>query len=502
MKYMMKIKRILVLAITAMISQSLVAEKKPNFIIFLVDDLGYNDIGGVFGSKNVKTPNLDAMAENGVAFTSAYVGSPVCGPSRAALMTGSYPMRIAEPNNSKNPHTEPVTEELMIPEVLKEQGYATALIGKWHIGNEGDVAPLGQGFDYFWGTLRPNGQAKTLEKSKVVMLYEGTKSLGKFNQEMMNNITTEYTERSIKFIKENKDNPFFLYLSHNMPHVVLGVSDKFKGKSGKGLFYDVVMELDWSVGEIRKTLKEEGLADNTFLVFLSDNGPWVSDHLKDPEGDHYGNAYPLRGSKMMSWDGGARVPMIMEFPKGLPKNKVIGDMVFSMDIFPTFAKLAGAELPEDLVIDGVDIMPFVTGKEEAAPHEYYYYYCYTMLCAVRDSKWKLVLPREKSPKFMAFWSGKIDAVEGIELYDMENDISETNNVAKDHPEVVERLMKQIELSRKSLGDYNLIGEDVRAVANAPIENRLRYRGKSFVEGDSDKPAGTTEKKSSKKKAKK
>ncbi len=480
--------------LVAFLSQSVFAEKKPNFIIFLVDDLGYNDLS-CYGSENVKTPNLDDMAKSGVSFTTAYVGSPVCGPSRAALMTASYPMRIAEPKNIKHGHTEPHNKELFLSQVLKEEGYATALIGKWHLGTKNNVHPLVKGFDVFYGSLVPNGGTKTIEGGTrdPMKLYDGHKSLGNVNQAKMDTLTTLYTEKSIEFIKENKDKPFFLYLSHNMPHVVLGVSDKFKGKSGKGLFYDVVMELDWSVGEIRRVLKEEGLADNTFLVFLSDNGPWVSEHLNDDAGNHYGSAIPLRGSKMMSWEGGARVPMLMEYPKSLPADKVLNDMVFSMDIMPTFIKLAGGKLPEDLIIDGVDIMPYLTGENTTAPHDYYYYYCFTKLCAVRDAKWKLVLPREAHPIYLGFWSKNIDLVEEIELYDLENDISETKNVAMENPEVVERLMKQIEYARETLGDSDRIGNNVRNFDKKdPMSNRFNYAG-----GFSFDP----EKKSSKKKKK-
>lgn len=465
-------KRIMILCLAIFVSQCVFAEKKPNFIIFLVDDLGYNDVG-IFNSKNIKTPNLDTMAESGIYYTSAYVGAPFCGPSRASLMTASYPIRIGEPKNKKYLHTELHSKELTLAEILKEVGYTTALVGKWHLGHKDNNHPLDQGFDSFFGTLSHNGTTLVATEKRPVYLSEGRETLGRIDQDKMNQISTIYTEKSIAFIKENKDKPFFLFLSHNMPHVSLGVSDKFKGKSGVDLYSDVVMELDWSMGEIRRTLKEEGLDENTFIVFLSDNGPWVTPTFE--KAGSCGSAYPLRSSKGKSWEGGHRIPMIMEFKGKIPAGQSSNEMIFSMDILPTFAKLAGAKLPEDLDIDGVDIMPFASGEIKEYPHEYFYYYGYTTLFAIRDKQYKLVLPREANPKHMGWWAKHIEEIKEIELYDLDNDISETKNVAKEHPEVVERLLKQAEIARAELGDTNIVGAKVRShEEGVSIENRLDY----------------------------
>lgn len=435
------------------------ANLKPNFVLFLTDDQGYNDVG-CFGSPNISTPNFDRMAKEGMRFTSAYVGSPVCGPSRSALMTGSYPIRIAEPRNTKTQHTVPHTKELMIPEVLKSADYTSALIGKWHAGNastKGD--PRSQGFDYFFGTPKFNGFTKYINQTKMrapIMRNEEVVVKG-MEQKEMDQLTTMYTEEAIKFITDNKEKPFFLYLAHNMPHVPLGVSDKFRGKSKGGLYGDVIEELDWSMGEILKTLKELQLDENTVVIFISDNGPWIEKQI----GDHAGHADPLRGAKMKSWEGGPRVPCIMRWPGKIPAGKTSDAIVTAMDLLPTFASLAGVPLPNDRTIDGKNILPLVTGKMEKSPHDAYFYYCYTHLHAVRDARWKLVLPRAAKPKWMGWWARMIDEVKEVQLFDLNNDMGETTNVAEKHPEIVKRLMTEIENARVELGDCDRIGKGAR-----------------------------------------
>ncbi|BDS05859.1 N-acetylgalactosamine-6-sulfatase [Oceaniferula spumae] len=439
--------------------QSSLAESKPNIIVFLTDDQGYNDVG-CFGSPDIKTPNFDRMAKESMLFKSAYVGSPVCGPSRSALMTGSYPIRIGEPKNTKSLHTVPHTQELMIPEVLKPMGYSTAIIGKWHAGEaktKGD--PNSQGFDYFFGTPKYNGVTKLIEQTKLRAPLMRNKEVvvEAIEQKEMDQLTTMYTEEAVKFITENKEKPFFLYLAHNMPHVPLGVSDKFRGKSEGGFYGDVIMELDWSMGVIMKTLKDLKLDENTLIVFVSDNGPWIEKVI----GDHAGHADPLRGAKMMSWEGGPRVPCIMRWPGHIPAGKISDALITTMDLLPTFAGLSGASLPDDLVLDGKDIKPLITGATEQSPHQYYYYYCYTHLQAIRDERWKLVLPRKKDPNWMGWWGRMIEEVKEVQLYDLDNDLGEMTNVAAAHPEVVNRLMKQVETARADLGDYDRIGQGAR-----------------------------------------
>lgn len=458
---------ILVSAITVMVggfdcfgqSPEKMTRRKPNFIVFLTDDQGYNDVG-CFGSPNIRTPNFDRMAQEGMRFTSAYVGSSVCGPSRSALMTGSYPIRIAEPKNTKALHTIPHTKELMVPEVLKVAGYVSALIGKWHAGEAStDGDPLSQGFDYFFGTPAFNGYTKHIHQTewRASIVRNKEVLVESIEQKEMDQLTTMYTDEAIKFITDNKEHPFFLYLAHNMPHVPLGVSDKFRGKSKGGLYGDVIEELDWSMGEVLKVLKELKLDDHTIVIFISDNGPWIEENI----GDHAGHADPLRGAKMESWEAGPRVPCIMRWPGAIPAGKTCDALVTTMDLLPTFASLAEVPLPNDRTIDGKNILPLITGETTESPHEAYFYYCYTHLHGVRDARWKLVLPRPAKPGWMGWWARRIDEVKEVQLFDLKNDIGETTNIASKHPKIVQGLMTKIENARLELGDCDRIGNGAR-----------------------------------------
>jgi len=442
------------------------SNRRPNFIIFLTDDQGYHDLG-CFGADAIATPNLDRMAREGIKLTSYYVGAPVCGPSRAALMTGCYPIRIAEPQNRKHLHAVPHGNEIMLPEVLRQAGYATGLIGKWHLAGElrrdgdypAELMPNAQGFDYFYGTPLHNGTTPTVtaRSFQVQLMRNGEILVDRLDQEGMDNLTGDYTREALQFISEHREEPFFLYLAHNMPHVPLGASSGFRGKSKAGLYGDVIEELDWSMGQVLDRLKELGLDENTFVVFTSDNGPWVEDHLKG----YYGCADPLRGSKMKSWEGGPRVPCIMRWPGRIAAGRTCDAMATTMDLLPTFAALAGASLARDRVIDGKDILPLVSGRTQSSPHGCYFFYCYTHLHGVRDDRWKLVLPRPAKPAWMGWWARMIDGVDQVQLFDLQNDIGETTNVATEHPDIVRRLMGLIEGARAELGDCDRIGKGAR-----------------------------------------
>ena len=392
---------------------------KPNFIIIFTDDQGYQDIG-CFGSPLIRTPNLDRMAAEGMKFTDFYVAASVCSPSRAALLTGCYPPRVGVtrvlfPRDNIGLHP----DEITVADILKAQGYATACVGKWHLGHLPQFLPMRQGFDSYYGIPYSNDmRIKRGDKSGPPLMRNEDIIEHPANQATL---TLRYTTESIKFITENKDRPFFLYLPHTMPHVPLFVSEKFKGKSKRGLYGDVIEEIDWSVGEILKTLKELGIDEKTLVLFTSDNGPWLS---KRKAG---GSALPLRSGKFTTYEGGMREPCIVWWPGRVPAGTECGEVCATIDLLPTFAKLAGGKAPSDRVIDGRDIWPLMAGKAGAkSPHEAFYYYKGGKLEAARSGKWKLVL--KKTP----------------ELYDLDADISEKHNVADEHPEIVKRLTDMME----------------------------------------------------------
>jgi arylsulfatase len=437
---------------------------RPNFIIFFTDDQGYNDVG-CYGSPLIKTPNFDRMALEGVRFTDFYA-QPVCGPSRAALMTGCYPIRVAEPGNSKNQHNILHADEVTLAEVLKGAGYTTGMVGKWHLAGPRrdayptELMPNAQGFEHFYGTPVHNGYTREVSPKsfRTQIMRDNDILVDALDQQGMNNLTRDYTHEAIKFIRANKEKPFFLYLAHNMPHVPLGASDAFRGKSPRGLYGDVIQELDWSLGEVMKTLKEEAIDDKTFVLYTSDNGPWIEKHL----GDYGGSADPLRGWKMSAWEGGPRVPCIMRWPDRISPGRTSGELITTLDILPTFAGLAGAKLPGDRVLDGMDMWGVISGAPGVQnPRETFLFYNWIRLNAVRRGKWKLVLPRPANPPGTG-WSGRmIDAVPNVQLYDLTQDISEKRDVAAQHPDVVARLTKLAESARHDLGDHNRVGEGCR-----------------------------------------
>jgi len=402
------------------------AEKLPNFVLIFADDQGYQDIG-CFGSPKIKTPNLDRMAAEGMRLTDFYVGAPVCSASRASLMTGCYCARVSVtgvffPNRSRkglNP------KEITVAEVLKSKGYATACVGKWHLGDEKPFLPTRQGFDSYFGIPYSNDMSITLEGRRGPPLMRDEQIVE--HPAVQATLTRRYTEEGVEFIRAHKDRPFFLYMPHTMPHVPLFASEKFKGTSARGLYGDVIEEIDWSVGQILGTLRELGLAENTLVVYTSDNGPWLS------KGDHGGCALPLRDGKFTTWEGGMREPCIAWWPGKVPAGTSCGEVAATMDVLPTFAKLAGAKVPDDRIIDGKDISPLLFGREGAkSPHATYFF----RNAAVRAGKWKLHLSGRDTVK------KRPDQVFPA-LYDLSTDIGEDHNVAAENPQLVERLTKLI-----------------------------------------------------------
>jgi len=429
-------------------------KRPPNIVIIFTDDQGYADVG-VFGAEGFETPNLDRMAVEGTKFTDFYVAQPVCSASRAGLLTGCYPNRIGilgalGPNTKHGIHD----DEMTLAEVVKQRGYATAIYGKWHLGDHPRFLPTRHGFDDYFGLpysndMWPKHPTAPAGRYPPLPLIEGEKAIA--HNPDQSQLTTWYTERAVTFIEQHKDGPFFLYVPHTMPHVPLYVSDKFKGKSEQGLYGDVIMEIDWSVGQILGALKKHGLDENTLVIYTSDNGPWLS------YGNHAGSARPLREGKATTWDGGVREPTIMRWPGKIPAGRVCSQPAMTIDILPTIAGLVGAELPPHK-IDGKDVWPLISGKPGAtSPQEAYYFYWRYHLQGVRSGKWKLHFPHEYrslegEPGRDGLPGPYMQLETGLALYDLENDIGEQHNVADQYPEVVKRLQALAEKARQDLGD--------------------------------------------------
>jgi arylsulfatase A-like enzyme len=445
------------------------SKRPPNFVIIFCDDLGYADIGP-FGATAYPTPNLDRMAKEGRIFTDFHSATAVCSASRVALLSGCYPERVSILGAlNARAKTGINSEEITLAELCKTRGYANAVFGKWHLGHHQQFLPLQHGFDEYFGLpysndmsplqaemikdMSPEAAARKRE-APPLPLFENNEIIDPaVNPEKHAQLTTLYTEHAVSFIDRHKDQPFFLYVPHTMVHVPLGVSEKFKDKSSAGLFGDVVMELDWSVGQILEAIKRNGLDDNTFVMFSSDNGPWLN------YGNHAGSAGPLREGKGTMWEGGYRVPCVTRWPGKIPAGTKCDELATTLDMFPTIAKLIGADLPTDRTIDGKDIWPLMSGEEGAkSPHDVFYCYYDRQLRAVRDRRWKLVLPHEyrslegkpggRDGNPVAYKQVKTKRA----LYDLKNDIGETTDVAKDHPKIVARLKQAAEEARAALGD--------------------------------------------------
>lgn len=421
--------------------------RKPNFIVILCDDLGYADVG-CFGAKGFKTPNLDRMGAQGARFTNFYVGSPVCSASRAALMTGCYPYRVGirgvlSPTKTDADNAVGLNpDEITVAEMLKQQGYATACVGKWHLGDVPALLPTSQGFDEYFGLPYSNDMLGTCAdkgKGKPVPplpLIDGLKKIETCPDQTQ--LTRRYAERAVSFLKKNQAKPFFLYLANTMPHVPLHVSDRFKGSSELGLFGDVIQEIDWGVGEVLRTLSELKIDDNTLVIFTSDNGPWLA------QNENGGHADPLRDGKFTRYEGGFRVPCLMRWPGRIPADTVCSEVASTIDVFPTFAKLAGGRVPTDRVIDGRDIWPLMSRQAGAkSPHPAFFY----ETGAVRSGKWKFYLPgtfNEGHRDAEGRYHGGHVTYDNCRLYDLSEDISETREIAGQHPDIVPRLTKLIQ----------------------------------------------------------
>jgi len=440
------------------------SRRPPNFVIVFTDDQGYQDVG-CFGSPDISTPNLDRMAAEGMRFTDFYVAQAVCSASRAALLTGCYSNRVGilgalGPGANHGIHE----DEWTIAEVLKQKGYATAMYGKWHLGHHPQFLPTRQGFDDYFGLPYSNdmwpyhpavlhlSMEERLKRWPHLPLISGENTVKlPVTPEDQAQLTTWYTEHAVKFIEEHRAEPFFVYLPHSMPHVPLYVSEKFKGKSRRGLYGDVIMEIDWSVGQILDTLKRLNLDDNTLVVFTSDNGPWLS------YGNHGGSALPLREGKGTMWDGGCREACIMRWPGRIPAGRVCSELAATIDILPTLADFAGAPLPRH-PIDGRSIQSLMTGVEGAkSPHDYYCYYWGRELHAIRSGNWKLHFPHDyrslkDEPGKDGLPGPYINKRTGVELYDLADDPGESSNVAAEYPEIVVKLTSFADEARAELGD--------------------------------------------------
>lgn len=424
--------------------------RQPNFVVIFCDNLGYGDLG-CYGHPVHRTPNVDRMAKDGMRFTDFYVSSGVCTPSRASILTGCYAQRV-DMHVSDKGHAvlQPVAakglnpDEITIAEVLRDVGYATACIGKWHLGDQPEFLPTRQGFDYYYGIPysedmhpRPGKDWPDLPLMRGEEVIEAPVDLY--------TITERYTEEAVRFMTANADRPFFLYLPQALPGSLRWpqAGPRFAGRSGNWGWGDTVEELDWSTGQVIRAVQRLGLERDTLVVFLSDNGA----------PNHGGSNHPLRGWGYSTWEAGMRVPCVMRWPGTIPAGTVCSELATTMDFMPTFARLAGTTEPRDRVIDGHDIRPLIMGQEGArSPYEAFFYYFMEQLQAVRSGRWKLHLPRTDRRAFGA--SETPPAGEPL-LYDLVADPGETTNLAADHPDVVARLMALADEMRADLGDTGL-----------------------------------------------
>jgi arylsulfatase A len=446
-------------AMAAIASVPLRAATAPNVIILFADDMGYADVA-TFGGKREVTPQIDRMAKEGRRFTNFHVAQAICSASRAALLTGCYSNRVGLTGALSPTASHGIAaRESTLAEVLKSRGYATGMAGKWHLGHLPQFLPVRHGFDEYLGLPYSNDMWPHNPDAAVqhppLPLIDGERTVRTIaSLEEQGTLTARYTERAVSFIDRHKDDPFFFYLAYAMPHVPIEASARFRGKTGQGLYADVMAEIDWSVGEVLAALKRNGIDERTLVVFTSDNGPWLI------YGDHAGSALPLREGKQSVWEGGLRVPCIMRWPGQIPAGTSTDDMLMTIDLLPTIAKLTGATLPAQS-IDGLDVWPIIVGTPGAKnPHEAYaLYYAGDQLQAVvsGDGRWKQIFPHSyNSPrepgKGGRRGKGVPVRIEQPALYDLVADVGETRDVAAAHPDIVRRLEAFAEQMRFELGD--------------------------------------------------
>ena len=423
------------------------AQQPPNIIFILADDLGYSDVG-CYGAKKVKTPHIDRLAAEGIRFTDFHTAASICSPSRAAFLTGAYPQRAGlymgiNPNRTAHWFLGLHPDEITIAELLKRRGYATHMVGKWHLGTEPEFRARQQGFDHYYGMPCNYAHSpKFFEDDEVV-----------FAKTPLDQLTNLYTERITSIIRAGSETnePFFLYYAHNYPHTPYQAGRKFKGTSRDGVRGDVIQEFDWSVGEIMNALEQANAAENTIIVFTSDNGPTRNEH-----------ALPFRGTKFVTLEGGHRVPFVFHWPALIKQGSVSSVSVNAMDLFPTFSDIIDESLPVDRIYDGVSLLPLLRGRSiQRTPDEPFYYYNCENLQAVRQGDWKIHLPRGEEQ--LPFWDKNkalVNLKEPI-LYNLRVDTAEQTNVADDHPEVVQRMLQMAASIRKELGEFMQPGDSQR-----------------------------------------
>jgi arylsulfatase A-like enzyme len=449
-------------------------DRPPNVVIVFTDDQGYGDVG-CYGAKGFSTPHLDRLAREGIRLTDFYVAQAVCSSSRTALLTGCYPNRLGivgalGPKDRHGIHD----DETTLGELCKSRGYATAIFGKWHLGHHPQFLPTRHGFDEYLGIPYSNDMwphhPTAGNNYPRLPLIEGSRVVQEDPDQTQ--LTRLYAERAVSFIDRHASTPFLLYLAHNMPHVPLHVSGKFRGNSERGLYGDVIEEVDWSVGQVLAALERNGIDGQTLVIFTCDNGPWLT------YGNHAGSAGSLREGKGTAFEGGVRVPCLARWPGKIPAGSTCREPAMTIDLFPTIAKLIGAPLADNRIngrkIDGLDIWPLLAAQPGAkSPHEALYFYWLNRLDAVRSGRWKLHLPHDyphieqpgADAKPGTIITQKID----LSLFDLESDIGETTNVADQNPQVVARLLTYVETARADLGDAatKRVGPGVRQAGRLP-----------------------------------